>query len=177
MPPLASQDRAPAIDTHYVSATEFRGALSHLATTVSVLTTNGPAGVSGVTCSAVCAASDEPAILLACVHGKSAANAAIKANGVFCVNCLQTAQSNLSQAFAGIGSIPIQERFALSDWDVLVSGAPHCKDALVALDCEIIDVRGLGTHSIFIAKVLAISETGGEPLLYRRHGYVTTRTL
>ena len=75
-----------------VPAAEFRSALSRLATTVSVITTDGPAGVAGVTCSAVCALSDEPAMVLVCIHGKSATNAAIKANRVFCVNSLQAEQ-------------------------------------------------------------------------------------
>ena len=97
-------------------------------------------------------------MVLVCVHGKSATNAAIKANGVFCVNRLQAEQSELSQAFAGIGSIPMRERFSLADWDALVTGAPRCMDALIALDCEVADVRDIGTHSVFVAKVLATTE-------------------
>ena len=84
---------------------EFRAALSRLTTAVSVIATDGPAGVAGLTCSAVCAVSDDPAMVLACVHGKSAANAIIKTNGVLCVNCLQSGQRSLSQAFAGIGAV------------------------------------------------------------------------
>ena len=44
-----------------------------------------------------------PATVLVCIHGKSATNAVIKANGVLCVNWLQAEQEKLSQAFAGIG--------------------------------------------------------------------------
>lgn len=172
------QDRAFAVPGSGVSAAQFRGALANLATAVSVITTDGPAGAVGVTCSAVCAVSDDPSMLLVCVHGKSATNAAIKANGVLCVNCLQAGQRDLSQAFAGIGGIPMRERFALTDWGVLATGAPHCKDALVALDCEVADVRDVGTHSIFIAKVLATAESeSGEPLLYQRRAYATARVL
>ena len=109
MPQFAPQVRAPDGEAPCVPATEFRGALSRLATTVSVITTDGPAGIAGVTCSAVCALSDDPAMVLVCIHGKSATNAAIKANQVFCVNSLQAEQSELSQAFAGIGSIPMRD--------------------------------------------------------------------
>jgi flavin reductase (DIM6/NTAB) family NADH-FMN oxidoreductase RutF len=178
MPELMSQDRAAAVTAHCVSAAEFRGALSKLATAVSVITTDGPTGPAGLTCSAVCAVSDEPAMLLVCVHSKSTTNTAIKTNGVLCVNCLQTEQTELSQAFAGIGSIPMPERFALADWGTLVTGAPHCRTALVSLDCEVADVRDIGTHSIFIARVLATVESkDGEPLLYQRRSYATTRVL
>jgi flavin reductase (NADH)/flavin reductase/chlorophenol-4-monooxygenase component 1 len=178
MPQLASQDRAFDVQARCVPASEFRNALSKLATTVSVITTNGPGGVTGVTCSAVCALSDEPAMVLVCIHGKSATNTAIKANGVLCVNSLQAEQRELSQAFAGIGSIPMPERFMLSDWDTAVTGAPRCKHALVALDCEVTDVRDVGTHSIFTAKVLATADSeSGDPLLYQRRAYATTRLL
>jgi flavin reductase (DIM6/NTAB) family NADH-FMN oxidoreductase RutF len=178
MPQFASQDRASEAQARCVPAAEFRNALSKLATTVSVVTTDGPGGVAGVTCSAVCALSDEPAMVLVCIHGKSATNTAIKANRVLCVNSLQAEQKNLSQAFAGIGNIPMQERFSLSDWDTAVTGAPRCKQALVTLDCEVTDARDVGTHSIFVAKVLATAESEDrEPLLYQRRVYATTRAL
>jgi|SRR5689334_11744883 flavin reductase len=178
MPQLAPHDHASDAGPVCVTAAQFRSALSKLATAVSVITTDGPAGTAGITCSTVCALSDDPAMVLFCIHGKSATNAAIKANGKLCINCLQAGQSNLSQAFAGIGSMPMHERFALADWDALLTGAPRCRDALISLDCEVADVKDIGTHSVFVAKVLATSEAGdGAPLLYQQRSYVTTRTL
>jgi flavin reductase (DIM6/NTAB) family NADH-FMN oxidoreductase RutF len=175
---VAPQDCASVGKGSGVPTTEFRRVLSKLATAVSVITTDGPTGVTGATCSAVCALSDDPSMLLACVHGKSATNAAIKANGILCVNCLRAEQRDLSQAFAGVGGIPMRDRFAMTRWDVLVTGAPYCKDALVALDCTVADIHDIGTHSIFIARVLATAESDdGEPLLYQRRAYVTTRIL
>jgi flavin reductase (NADH)/flavin reductase/chlorophenol-4-monooxygenase component 1 len=161
-----------------VSTAEFRGAFTNFATTVSIIATDGPAGIAGLTCSAVCALSDEPPLLVACVHGKSAANAAIKANGVMSVNCLQAGQSDLSQAFAGVGSLPVAQRFALGEWDVLTTGAPCCRGALAALDCKIVNIHDIGTHSLFIAKVVATRTCDlGEPLVYQRRAYATTRKL
>ena len=61
---------------------------------------------------------------------------------------------------------------------VLAQLAPRCKNALIALDCEVAEVRDIGTHSVFVAKVLATSEAEqGEPLLYQRRAYVTTCAL
>jgi len=161
-----------------VSTAEFRGAFANFATTVSVIATNGPAGRAGLTCSAVCAVSDDPPLLLACVHGKSAANAAMKVNRVMAVNCLQADQSALSQAFAGVGSLPLEDRFALGEWHALATGAPCCRHALAVLDCEVVDIRDVGTHSVFIAKVVATSTRDlGEPLVYQRRAYATTRKL
>ena len=161
-----------------VSTAQFRAAFANFTTTVSIIATDGPAGVAGLTCSAVCAASDDPPLLLACVHGKSAANAVLKANGVMSVNCLRTDQSDLSQAFAGVGRLTTAERFALGAWEVLATGAPCNVNALAAFDCEIVDVRDVGTHSLFIAKVVATSlRDGGEPLVFQRNAYATTRKL
>ena len=179
MPQAASLDRADAVPPACrvpVSASTFREALSHLATTVSVITTDGPAGRAGLTCSAVCAVSDEPAMLLACVHGKSAANAAIKRNRVLCVNALHAEQQDLSLAFAG--GVPMTQRFALADWQVLATGAPACRGALAAFDCEVTEARDAGTHTIFIAQVIATQEaSASSPLLYRRRSYATARPL
>ena len=161
-----------------VSAEQFRGAFAQFATTVSVIATDGSAGRAGVTCSAVCAVSDTPATLLVCVHGKSAANPIIKENGVLSVNCLDAEQRDLSQAFAGMGGLPMAQRFALEHWDVFATGAPYCRNALVALDCNLTEVREVGTHSIFIAKVVAtMARPEGTPLIYQRRAYATTRTL
>ena len=35
----------------------------------------------------------------------------------------------------------MQERFALREWETLETGAPRCNHALVALDCEVADMR------------------------------------
>jgi flavin reductase (NADH)/flavin reductase/chlorophenol-4-monooxygenase component 1 len=72
----------------------------------------------------------------------------------------------------------MRDRFSLTDWDTLVTGAPRCVHALVALDCRVADVRDIGTHSVFAAKVLATTESEcGAPLLYQRRAYATTRLL
>jgi flavin reductase (NADH)/flavin reductase/chlorophenol-4-monooxygenase component 1 len=161
-----------------VSTAEFRGAFANFTTTVSIIATDGPAGMAGLTCSAVCAVSDDPPLLLACVHGKNAANAAMKANKVMSVSCLRADQSELSQAFAGVGRLTVEERFALGEWHVLATGAPCSTSALATLDCEIVDIRDVGTHSIFVGKVVATSaREAGEPLVYQRRAYATTRNL
>lgn len=172
---LAGAAQAPAGG---IAAAEFRGAFANFATAVSVIATDGPAGMAGVTCSAICAASDEPPLLAAWVHGNSAANAALRANKVMSVNCLEAGQTDLAQAFAGVGRLPVEQRFALGDWHVAVTGAPCCRDALAAFDCEIVDVRDVGTHSHFIAKVVAaIARDTAKPLVYLRRAYATTRQL
>lgn len=161
-----------------VSAQQFRDAMAQIATPVSVITTDGPAGRSGMTCSAVCAASDAPPMIIACVHGTSAANRVFKANGVLCVNSLSAAQSDLSQLFASSRGVPMEERFATEDWGTLATGSPCHRRALVALDCEVLDIREAGTHSVFFARVMATGIGQPlEPLVYHRRAYATTRPI
>jgi flavin reductase (DIM6/NTAB) family NADH-FMN oxidoreductase RutF len=174
----APAPRARAASSESVSASEFRASLTGLATAVSVIATDGPAGLAGLTCSAVCGVSDTPATLVACVSRRSAAHDIIKTNGVLCINCLPAARPDLSQLFAGVGQVPMAERFAAGLWSTLSTGAPYCTDALVAFDCELIEAREVGTHSVLIARVMATAQgASAEPLVHHRQQYATTRGL
>lgn len=162
----------------HVSSGEFREALSRVASSVSIVTTDGADGIAGFTCSAVCAVTDEPPTILVCVNRKSAANAIIKSNGVLCVSSLGADQVALSQMFAGVGKVPMHERFAGSQWGLLTTGSPYCKTSRVALDCRIAEVREVGTHSIFFAEVLStVHPTAGEPLIYHSRKYTTIQNV
>jgi flavin reductase len=164
--------------TTHVSAGEFREALSRVASSVSIVTTDGVHGIAGFTCSAMCAVTDEPPTILVCVNRKSAANAIIKANGVLCVSSLGADQVALSQMFAGVGEVPMHQRFGGPQWGLLTTGSPYCKTSRVALDCRIAEVREVGTHSIFIAEVLStVHATGDEPLIYHSRNYATVRNV
>ena len=161
-----------------IAPAEFRTALSGLATAVSVIATNGPAGLAGMTCSAVCGVSDTPATLVACINRKSAAYPVITANGVLCINSLPASRKDLSQLFAGVGQVPMAERFATGRWSALITGAPRCEDALVAFDCELMDAYDVGTHGVLIARVIATAQGApAEPLVHHRQQYATTRAL
>ena len=159
-----------------VTGEEFREALSRVASSVSVVTTAGAHGIAGFTCSAVCSVTDEPPTIMVCVNRKSAANAVIKANGVLCVSSLGAEQVELSQMFAGVGRVPMHERFAGPHWGVLTTGSPYCKTSRVALDCRVADIREVGTHSVIFAEVLSAVHAGdGEPLIYHSRNFATLR--
>jgi len=112
------------------------------------------------------------------VHQKSAAYAAIKGNGVLCVNLLRDAQSSLSQAFAGVGGLPMIERFAGGSWGALETAAPVLEDALLSLDCRLLETREVGTHCILLAEVVAGDRAlAAAPLIHQRHAYATATQL
>ena len=171
--PIETSDQRPS--TH-VSAEEFREALSRVASSVSIVSTDGAHGIAGFTCSAVCSVTDDPPTIMVCVNRKSAANAIIKANGVLCVSSLGAEQVELSQMFAGVGRVPMNERFAGPHWGVLATGSPYCTQSRVALDCRVADIREVGTHSVIFAEVLStVHASDGQPLIYHSRNYATIR--
>jgi flavin reductase len=122
--------------------------------------------------------SDSPPTILVCISRKSVANEFLKANRVLCVNALCETQIELSNLFSGVGQVPMAERFADESWRRLQTSSPHSRNAVAAFDCVISDVREIGTHSIFLAEVLAAACSADRtPLVYRSREYATTRTI
>src|SRR3546814_5942271 len=81
-----------------------------------VLTTGGPFGRAVITCSAVSSVCDTPPTILLCVNRQSYATGIIKNNGVLSVNWLAAIQSSVSQVFAGVGSVRMEDRFNDDGW-------------------------------------------------------------
>jgi flavin reductase (DIM6/NTAB) family NADH-FMN oxidoreductase RutF len=161
-----------------VSSSEFKEALSRASTPVTVVATNGPFGLAGLTCSAVCSVCDSPPTILLCVSHKSFATNIIKNNGVLSVNWLAAGQATISQMFAGFGAVPMEERFAGTGWEIITTGAPCRADAVICFDCAIIKTLDVGSHIVIFAQVLAKKMTEEcTPLVYHRHQYMTTRPI
>src|SRR5688572_19079779 len=102
--------------------TGFLQAMAEAATSVTLVTTDGPAGRFGVTVSAFASLSPDPPRLLACINRKSPAAAAIAANGGYCVNVLAAAQSFLADVFAGRSERFAPYDFGCADWQQAESG-------------------------------------------------------
>ncbi|MEM7745971.1 MAG: LysR substrate-binding domain-containing protein [Pseudomonadota bacterium] len=152
----------------------FLAGMSHLAATVNVVTTDGPAGRAGVTVSAMSSVSaDAPKpTLLVCVNSNASAAPFIVENGVFCVNVLRDDQSYISDAFAGRFREHLADKFDCAPWAPMVTGAPRVRDPLVAFDCRIVSTDMVGTHHVFFGEVedVFIAERGS-PLIYARRAY------
>ena len=89
---------------------------------------------------------------------------------VFAVNFLGERQLELSDRFAWK---PEAERFEEGDWTEAVTGAPVLNDAVVWLDCHIVDRHPAGTHTIYVGEVQASSvpQPDQGPLVYWNRGY------
>ncbi|MDO5769849.1 MAG: flavin reductase [Psychrobacter sp.] len=144
--------------------------MSLLTTAVNVITTKGNSGVHGFTASAVCSVTDTPPTLLVCMNQASRSHAHFVDNKVLSVNVLSAQHEPLSNAFAS--QLSIEERFNHGSWTELVTGAPILEDALVSFDCDIEQVQQVGTHSIFMCRVVAIRQNEqSESLVYFNRAY------
>ena len=152
----------------------FLGGMAHAASTVNIVTTDGPAGRAGVTVSAMTSVSaDTPRpTLLVCVHHLSPAAPKIIANGCFCVNVLRDDQTHISDAFAGRFKDRLVDKFDCTGWVTGATGAPRVAEPLAAFDCRVAGAEQIGTHHVFIGEVEDIfAARAGSPLIYANRAY------
>jgi len=150
----------------------YREAMSKLGSAVCVVTSNGSAGMSGATVSAVCSVTDEPATLLVCINQTARSNAIIKQNAVLCVNVLAGRSTHIADIFSGAGGVDSKARFAHVACSTLATGAPVFDEALVAFDCRLEQIIEMGTHSIFLSRVVALGgSNGAQCLVYFQRKY------
>ena len=153
-----------------IEATDFRDAMSLLTTAVNVITTEGPSGCHGFTASAVCSVTDTPPTLLVCMNQTSRSHEHFLENKTLSVNVLGAQHQPISNAFAS--KLSSEERFKQGSWTQLATGAPILEDALVSFDCEIEEIQQVGTHSVFMCRVVAIKQgESDESLVYFNRSY------
>lgn len=154
-----------------IESTDFRNAMSLLTTAVNVITTEGEDGMHGFTASAVCSVTDTPPTLLVCMNQSSRSHTHFVDNKILSVNVLGAQHEKISNAFAS-SKLSSEDRFKLGAWTTLETGSPILEDALVSFDCEIEQIQEVGTHSVFMCRVVAIKQSQqDESLVYFNRGY------
>lgn len=153
-----------------IKTTDFREAMSLLTGAVNIITTTGASGHLGFTASAVCSVSDAPPTLLVCMNRSSSAHDDFVANKILSVNVLGAQHQHISTAFSS--KISSKERFQTGSWSELETGAPILEDALVSFDCIIEQIQEVGTHTIFICRIIAIQQSEqNQGLVYFKRAY------
>jgi flavin reductase (DIM6/NTAB) family NADH-FMN oxidoreductase RutF len=155
-----------------LSASEFRQAMGHFATGVTVVTSVGDYGEPvGTTASAVTSLSLDPPLVLVCFDRTSVTLRAIRAHGAFVVNVLAAPQQHLSANFARRGLAAV--------WDGVrhrpgPTGSPRLDGVLAALECTVENRLPGGDHEIVVGRVhhVEISDNGAAPLVYWRGSYL-----
>jgi len=155
-----------------VEPAQFREAMSQLGAAVHVVTTAGPAGRAGVTATAVCSVSDQPAMLLVCLNRRAQIAPILAENHILCVNTLRAGADTVADVFAGRTRCSMAERFNTGTWSELATGAPLLTDAVVAFDCRVLETKAVATHNVIFAGVVAVrlGRPGGA-LVYHERAY------
>src|ERR1700742_4574599 len=156
-----------------ISSDEFRHAVGHFATGVTVVTSVGPDGQPvGTTANAVSSLSLEPPLILVCFDRTSATLDAIHQHGAFVVNVLSAPQQELSANFARRGLAAV--------WDGVEhrpgpTGSPRLAGPLAARGGTVEHSLPGGDHEIIVGRVryAETSGDGGSPLLFWRGSYLS----
>lgn len=148
-------------------AREFRNALGHFATGVTVVTLWRDGALHGMTANAFTSVSLDPPLVLVCVGKKGSTHDLIQSTGRFAVNILSEEQEHLSRYFAGDRDPAVE--IALKD--EANANSPILEGAIAWLDCELWQSYDGGDHTIFVGRVNALKAVGGRPLLFFRGQY------
>lgn len=134
---------------------EFRQALRHLVSGVSVITTGQKPFRTGFTATSVSSLSAEPARLIVSVNRNSSSYHGIRQAGAFGVNFLAAGQEAIADRFAGRGGIAGEARYHGAQWQSLETGTSLLTDALAAIDLEVEEFIERHSHAIVIGAVVA----------------------
>jgi flavin reductase (DIM6/NTAB) family NADH-FMN oxidoreductase RutF len=164
---------APRCTAAHITTAQFRQAISHFATGVTVVTSVGPRGEPvGTTASAVSSLSLDPPLVLVCFDRASLTLAAVSAHGAFAVNVLAEPQQHLSSNFARRGLATV--------WDEVrhhpgPTGSPRLHGVLAVLECTVEYRLPGGDHEIIVGRVREVETAGNgaRPLLHWRGDYAT----
>ena len=150
------------------SPDEFRLAMRHVPTGVSIVTSLKDGEPRGLTVSSFASASLDPPMLLVCVNREARSYLYISSSRIFCLNVLAGEQRHLAEHFAG----KVRERqFEQISYETDVTGAPVLTGALVHFDCSVAAEHHVGSHSIFVGTVVSCRARAGSPLGYFNGGY------
>jgi flavin reductase len=154
---------------------EFRNALARWATTVHVVSTNGPAGLYGFTASAVCPVTDDPPALMVCINHTRGRDMIFRQNGQLRINTLIPDQQYIADIFAGRAGISGEQRFTAGGiWDLAAAHGPALKGALMSFACTLVSFTPVGTHTVMVCAVQSImNPEKGQPLIYASRKYRT----
>jgi flavin reductase (DIM6/NTAB) family NADH-FMN oxidoreductase RutF len=156
-----------------ITGEEFRRAVGHFATGVTVVTSVGPHGQPvGTTANAVSSLSLDPPLILVCFDRASLTLEAIRSHGAFVVNVLATPQRELAANFARRGAEAVWEGVEHGPGP---TGSPRLEGVLATLECTVEHSLPGGDHEIIIGRLryAKASTDDASPLLFWRGSYTS----
>lgn len=150
-----------------VDDAQFKLAMSHFASGVTVVTTEQEGTPYGMTVAAFSSLSLHPPLVLVCIEKSVRSHEAIASAGKFGVSILSGTQADVSNRFASRG----EDKFSGIATHRGTTGVPLIDGAITSLECTLREQFPGGDHSIFVGEVVAIETAEGVPLVYYRSGY------
>ncbi len=152
------------------SSDGFRAALRGAVAQVSVITLALPDGEwGGITLTSANALSTQPPMMLACINRSASAHPGLKLGAVLGWQLLGAAQMDVAMAFSGTDGRRGAARFDGAQWAMhqqarLLVGAPMACAAVIE------SLNDVATHTVVIARIVAMVETQGAGALAYRNG-------
>ena len=142
----------------------FREALSYWASGVTIVAVRDEADVHATTVSSLTSVSDSPPTVLVSLGRTARVLPFLEPGGRFAVSVLGSDQQRIASVYADsfpVGPSPFPEH-----------GAPTVAEALVTLECSVVEVREVGASFVVVGQVERTTLGEGEsPLVYFRRGY------
>ena len=158
--------------TRTVDIPAYRAAIGQMPTGVTVITSVGERGPSGLTASAVCSLSFDPVLIVVCMDLGSRTLAAVRHSGRVGVNVLAEDQQHLAAHFAS--KAPEHEKFGTVEHRE-VDGVPVLHGVVAWLTGEVRELMSGGDHVIGVVEVVSTDAPGGAALVHHRGAYRALR--
>jgi flavin reductase (DIM6/NTAB) family NADH-FMN oxidoreductase RutF len=155
-----------------VDSMEFRRALGHFATGVTVVTyaAEDADEFRGTTVNSFTSVSLEPPLVLVSLGRPTRAAAALRPGSAYAVNVLHHGQRDLAMWFADR-----PEPGTRVEWEVR-AGVPHLAECGAYFRCVAQDVHGAGDHVLVVGLVEEFQAYGHAPLLFYRGAFEHLRS-
>jgi len=166
-----ANEAAPArCPVNGVDPSLFRAGMRRLTGACSVIASRSGDTRAGLTATAVCSVSAEPARLLVCVNRSVRAHNVISESGLLSVNVLAEHQEDIARRFAGmVINVVGEDRFlGAGNWREGRLGVPLLEESVVSFACQVIEEIPGGSHTVFLCDVIEVccGKEETPPLVY-----------
>lgn len=146
-----------------VDAAVFRSTMRKFAAGVTVITTAHQDVQHGMTATAICSVCADPPTILAVVNRTARTHPLIAGAGVFTVNILAKDQQWLAERFG----LKLANQFdGISYTPGKSTPSPVMSGVAAFLECQVVEQVEMGTHTIFVGRVIDCGTSASEPLAY-----------
>lgn len=145
---------------------QFRDALGRFATGVTVVTVATPTGPLGITANSFASVSLDPPLILWCPAKVSMRHDALAGADHFALHVIGEDQKHIARGFSRAG-----DAFGQCDWKTGAHDVPLIENCPVRFECQTQARIDGGDHTIMLGRVLRVTTTKSEPLVFLNGHY------